>query len=154
MERVCRALEGAGLHLAAQDRADSARQPADRVTYSPLRTLVDHGQQAAERVLAYLRGSHDPPAYTPPAGGQGQAMADAEMQHLPQRPSWVCDTCDDDWPCNPARQRLAGELGLVELILYMTAQLDAAKSEAAASIEELYQRFMPWVYGVTAPGSD
>ncbi len=55
MERVCRALEHAGVHLAGEDQADSARQLDDRVAHSPLRTLVDQARVSAERVLLHLR---------------------------------------------------------------------------------------------------
>jgi hypothetical protein len=55
MERVCRALDHAGVHLAAEDQAESARQLGDQVAYSPLRTLVDHAHSSAQRVLRGLR---------------------------------------------------------------------------------------------------
>lgn len=61
MERVCRALEQAGLHLAGEDQATSARQLATRVAYSPLRTLVTQAQSSAEQVLRHLR-EQEPPA--------------------------------------------------------------------------------------------
>lgn len=41
MERVCRALDEAGVHLAGEDQAESARQLNERVRYSPLRTTVE-----------------------------------------------------------------------------------------------------------------
>lgn len=55
MERVCRALDQAGPHLSGEDQAESARQLSSRVTYSPLRTLVDLAQISARRVLEHLR---------------------------------------------------------------------------------------------------
>lgn len=55
MERVCRALDQTGIHLAGADQADSARQLEDHVSYSPLRTLVDQARTSAERVLRHLR---------------------------------------------------------------------------------------------------
>ena len=55
MERVCRALTQTGIHLAGADQADSARRLDDRVSYSPLRTLVDQAHTSAERVLLHLR---------------------------------------------------------------------------------------------------
>lgn len=55
MERVCRALAQAGMYFAGKDQADSARQLDDRVTHSPLRTLVNQAADSAERVLRHLR---------------------------------------------------------------------------------------------------
>lgn len=55
MERVHRALAASRALLAALDQADAARSLTERVAYSPLRTLVEHAEQAAERVTRYLR---------------------------------------------------------------------------------------------------
>lgn len=55
MERVCRALDEAGMHLAGEDQAESARQLNERVRYSPLRTTVEQARISAERVLCHLR---------------------------------------------------------------------------------------------------
>ena len=55
MERVNRALELARVHVAGLDQAESARGLADRVTYSPLRTLLEQAEVSAERVTTYLR---------------------------------------------------------------------------------------------------
>jgi hypothetical protein len=55
MERVNRALETAGIHLAALDRADRARQLGEKDAYSPLLTLVEQAKVSAARVTEYLR---------------------------------------------------------------------------------------------------
>lgn len=55
MERVNRALETAGIHLAALDRADSARELREKHVYSPLLTLVEQAKASAARVTEYLR---------------------------------------------------------------------------------------------------
>jgi hypothetical protein len=55
MERVSDALARATAYLAGHDQADSARQLTGRVTYSPLRTLLEQASGNAERVETYLR---------------------------------------------------------------------------------------------------
>ncbi|MEV4625480.1 hypothetical protein AB0J90_04230 [Micromonospora sp. NPDC049523] len=55
MERVNRALELARVHLAGLDQAESARGLANRITHSPLRTLLEQAEASAERVTNYLR---------------------------------------------------------------------------------------------------
>jgi hypothetical protein len=55
MERVNRALESARVHVAGLDQADDARGLNDRVTYSPLRTLLEQAEASAGRVTDYLR---------------------------------------------------------------------------------------------------
>lgn len=55
MDKVLRALTAACVHVAGLDQADQARQLADRVSYSPLRTALEHGVESAERVTNFLR---------------------------------------------------------------------------------------------------
>ncbi len=55
MERVHIALQQARVYLAGVDQADSARQLAGAVAYSPLRTLLEQSETTAERIMAYLR---------------------------------------------------------------------------------------------------
>lgn len=54
MQTVLRALEHARVLVAGLDQADTARKLAGRVAYSPLRTLLEHAEQAAARVIAHL----------------------------------------------------------------------------------------------------
>jgi hypothetical protein len=56
MVRVHRALSQTRVHLAGLDQADDARGLTDRVSYSPLRTLVEQAEESATRVTAYLQG--------------------------------------------------------------------------------------------------
>lgn len=65
MEIVLRALEHARVLVAGLDQSDTARKLAGRVTYSPLRTLLEHGEQAATRVMEHLAGQ-TPPALDQP----------------------------------------------------------------------------------------
>lgn len=55
MERVCRALEQARVHVAGLDQADTARVLGPAVAYSPLRTLLEQAETSAARVSSYLR---------------------------------------------------------------------------------------------------
>jgi protein involved in sex pheromone biosynthesis len=55
MERVCLALAQARVYVAAHDQADSARSMTRKISYSPLRTVLEQGEKTAERVLTYLR---------------------------------------------------------------------------------------------------
>ncbi|MFI5497143.1 hypothetical protein [Actinoplanes sp. NPDC051859] len=67
LEQVCRALHFASQHFAGVDQADSARQLEERVSYSPLRTLVEQAHETAQRVILDLRkqgtrgSAHDGP---------------------------------------------------------------------------------------------
>ncbi len=67
--------------------------------------------------------------------------------HLPRRPSWECRTCERDWPCDPARVRLAEAYGRdrVGLSMYVGGLLFAATAELPATPPaELYERFVAW----------
>ncbi|GAA2389060.1 hypothetical protein Cme02nite_71310 [Catellatospora methionotrophica] len=54
MQTVLRALEQARVLVAGLDQADTARKLANKVAYSPLRTLLEHAEQAAARVVGHL----------------------------------------------------------------------------------------------------
>ncbi|MCW2567371.1 MAG: hypothetical protein JWN54_1468 [Mycobacterium sp.] len=55
MERVSRALRHARTHIAGLDQAESARSMSEKIAYSPLRTVLEQAEAAAERVGEYLR---------------------------------------------------------------------------------------------------
>ncbi|WP_422772120.1 hypothetical protein ACN28C_03210 [Plantactinospora sp. WMMC1484] len=55
MERVNRALEVARVHVAGLDQADNARAMRAQIANSPLRTLLEQAEVAAEAVTRYLR---------------------------------------------------------------------------------------------------
>lgn len=70
-----------------------------------------------------------------------------DLEHLPERPSWDCDTCGDPWPCTPAKDRLRAEYegASVALIAYMSNHhLAAAEELPDATDDELYPRFLGW----------
>lgn len=55
MERVNRALAVARILVIGLDQAQNARALSPRVTHSPLRTLLEQAEIAAEHVTDYLR---------------------------------------------------------------------------------------------------
>ncbi|MGW5582213.1 hypothetical protein [Micromonospora chokoriensis] len=69
-------------------------------------------------------------------------------QHTPRRPQWDCDTCGQDWPCHPARVRLAEAFGRdrVGLSMYLGAVYATAINELPATTTgETWTRFVGWV---------
>lgn len=69
----------------------------------------------------------------------------ATVEHLANRRSWDCLACDKPWPCDPARERLAAELGPVQLAVYMWANLEEAAGHLPdLPISEAFDRFLAW----------
>lgn len=66
-------------------------------------------------------------------------------EHVAARPSWDCRACERPWPCDPAREQLAAELGSTELAVYAAANLGEAVADLPATPPaELYDRFLAW----------
>lgn len=68
-------------------------------------------------------------------------------EHLPRRPQWDCQACEQPWPCDPARVRLAEVYGAnrVNLAIYVAGLLFVATSELpTADTADLYERFVAW----------
>ena len=67
------------------------------------------------------------------------------VEHLPDRPSWNCQTCEKPWPCDPARQQLSQEYDKVGLAMYAWDRLSqAAEDIPAMAAPELFERFLAW----------
>lgn len=71
-----------------------------------------------------------------------------DQGHLPQRPSWQCTSCDQPWPCPPARVQL-GEAYAGDpfgLAMYAATLLEQAAAEVDNHVtpRELYERFVAW----------
>jgi hypothetical protein len=70
--------------------------------------------------------------------------------HLPQRPSWLCGSCGQPWPCPSSRQLLLREYtgNSLALSVYLGAQLLAAiedfRTHHPRQPANLYDRFMSW----------
>ncbi|MET8150669.1 hypothetical protein ACIBSW_11315 [Actinoplanes sp. NPDC049668] len=68
-----------------------------------------------------------------------------QVKHLAHRPTWDCASCGMPWPCDPARERLAAELGLVQLAMYMWANLEEAAGDLPdLPTTEAFDRFLAW----------
>ncbi|MET8123459.1 flavin reductase [Micromonospora sp. NPDC005189] len=84
-------------------------------------------------------------------GRQAAAALDRRLdgQHTPRRPQWDCGACEQEWPCNPARVRLAEAYGRdrVGLAMYLGAVYIAAIAELPASgqLGDTWARFVSWV---------
>lgn len=67
-------------------------------------------------------------------------------EHQPQRPSWLCAACQQEWPCVPARNALLAAHGPgATLCLRMAGRLiDATADNLAGQSGELHQRFLGW----------
>jgi len=68
-------------------------------------------------------------------------------QHLPRRPQWECGACEREWPCDPARVRLAEAYGdnRINLAIYVGSLLHVATAELPdADTADLYERFIAW----------
>ena len=68
-------------------------------------------------------------------------------EHLPRRPQWDCAACGREWPCDPARVRLAEEYGRnrVDLSMYVAGLLYVATAELPdAHPADLHERFIAW----------
>lgn len=75
-----------------------------------------------------------------------------EVEHQPHRPSWNCASCARPWPCDPARERLAAELGSLSLAMFAwTCLEEAARDIPATPPAELYERFLAWTRGPFGP---
>ncbi|WP_327041029.1 hypothetical protein OG400_27120 [Micromonospora ureilytica] len=93
-------------------------------------------------VRAALDAEHD-------RGRQAVAALDRRLggQHTPRRPQWDCDTCEQAWPCDPARVRLGEAYGRdrVGLAMYCGALYPVASAElSGAAPGELWERLVGW----------
>lgn len=69
------------------------------------------------------------------------------ITHRAARPSWNCDTCGAQWPCEPARARLLAEhegdyTGLSMLL--WTYLEDFSRESKAGPFGEAFARFIGW----------
>jgi hypothetical protein len=68
-----------------------------------------------------------------------------DVEHSAARPAWDCASCGRPWPCDPAREQLAVELGGTYLTLFLALDLvDAARDNPRIPPSELYERFIAW----------
>jgi hypothetical protein len=68
-------------------------------------------------------------------------------EHSVSRPAWTCDTCQQDWPCEPAQKTVADlhvddHESLVEQMSRL--MIWAADDLGLADPAKLYKRFLRW----------
>src|SRR5882672_4181565 len=84
----------------------------------------------------------------PPSSGAGApGRGSVSGGHRPRRPSWLCDTCGADWPCQVG-QKVLEELhlrGLGELTRHMAKLMVWASGDLMPTAPAaLYKRFVGW----------
>jgi hypothetical protein len=69
-----------------------------------------------------------------------------EAEHIPKRPLWDCRICGREWPCAPAKVRLAEETGggVTLSVLLWTYFEDFAIDVGPGPLAVAYQRFIGW----------
>lgn len=68
-------------------------------------------------------------------------------EHMAQRPSWECRACGKDWPCDPARERLAAEYGAdaTGLATWLWMRLEEYALDAGPGpLSGAFERFIAW----------
>ena len=66
-------------------------------------------------------------------------------EHSAARPSWDCRVCDQPWPCDPAREALVAEMGLVQLAVFMWSNLEEAAGDLPTMpVAAAFDRFIAW----------
>jgi hypothetical protein len=71
----------------------------------------------------------------------------AAPEHRPLRPSWECGTCGQEWPCDPAPERLAAEHSedFLALSILLWAHLeDFIRDSVPGPFGGAYERFIAW----------
>lgn len=75
-----------------------------------------------------------------------------DVEHLPERPSWRCLACDNDWPCAPAKQQLAEGNSPTGLTVLMWGYMEDFSIDAGPGpLGEPYQRFIAWAHALRYP---
>ena len=65
--------------------------------------------------------------------------------HRHERPTWECEACGKDWPCDPAREELAMEHDRTGLAILMWTYLeDYAMDSGTGSLAGAFERFIAW----------
>jgi hypothetical protein len=67
-------------------------------------------------------------------------------EHQPLQPSWDCKSCEQPWPCDPARERLTllYPSRPTLAILMVDRMLEAARDVPTMQPGELFDRFFSW----------
>ncbi|MGI5211675.1 hypothetical protein [Plantactinospora sp. CA-290183] len=90
--------------------AQPGQTPDDPAGPTPTALGAQTGQLYRPPPPAQTPNDPTEPTPTAPDAQPGQLYRSAPpLQHLPQRPTWLCRTCAVDWPCLTARSLLTIE---------------------------------------------
>jgi hypothetical protein len=68
--------------------------------------------------------------------------------HTPERPTWTCKSCGDEWPCRQSRRQLLADYAeaRIALYLYLASHFIAASADLGDDLAgTLHYRFLGWV---------
>jgi hypothetical protein len=71
------------------------------------------------------------------------------LYHLPERPAWTCQVCQEPYPCATRRVQLLGEFGgaSVQLTVFMNIDFRYAAAELpGVPADDLHRRFFWYRY--------
>lgn len=68
-----------------------------------------------------------------------------DVQHFPDRPSWLCRQCDEAWPCQEAKDDIVATMDRVGRVIYMGLHMvDAVSDQLDADSAAIFDRFVGW----------
>lgn len=70
------------------------------------------------------------------------------VEHGPARPSWLCRSCGDPWPCLSTKDDLSATTDRLGKVIYMNLYLaDLLDDQPEMTIEAAYDRLIWWARG-------
>ena len=70
-----------------------------------------------------------------------------ELEHIASQPSWRCQTCCAEWPCERARKQLAAKHSPTRLGILMWTYLErVAHDIPTIPVGEAFNRFIAWTW--------
>lgn len=71
-----------------------------------------------------------------------------DVQHVPDRPSWLCRHCGKAWPCQEAKDDIVATMDRVGRVIYMGLHMvDAVSDQLDAESAAIFDRFVGWARG-------
>lgn len=69
-----------------------------------------------------------------------------DVDHQPDRPSWNCSTCSEEWPCPPAKVRLTEATGggTALAITSWNYLEEFIRDQPTGPLAEVFDRFVRW----------
>jgi hypothetical protein len=66
-------------------------------------------------------------------------------EHRPLQPSWTCANCGEQWPCQPAKDRLIAESdSATQLAITMWRYLEDYLLDDVSRMKDSFERFLGW----------